>query len=94
MTLTATDIVKIQNLYGSLERLHAERNSIKEVTLSTVEGQIRKGTSGVDQRHYRDFTQEAANEIRDVLARDIRRRAAKIVETLHKYGCEAKLTEE
>ena len=93
-TLTSADIRKIEDLYRKLERLHAERQQIKGATIENMTGLIRRGTSGVENVHLRDFSAEAQNEIRDVLARDLRRRAAKIVETLHKYGCEAKLTEE
>jgi hypothetical protein len=94
MTLTSTDIVKIQELYQSLERLHADRLAIKDATLDRASGETRKGTSGVEFRQFSGFTPEAQKEIREVIARDLRRRAAKIVEILHKYGCEAKLTEE
>lgn len=94
MTLTSADIGKINELYRKLDRLHAERNWIKEVTLDRVDGQVVIGTSGREYREFRDFTSEAAKDIKDVLARDMRRRAAKLVETLHKFGCEAKLTEE
>ena len=62
--------------------------------MERVDGQARKGTSGVEYSQFGGFTSEAQKEIREVIARDLRRRAAKIVETLHKYGCEAKLTEE
>jgi hypothetical protein len=93
MTLTPTDITKIQELYAKLERIHAQRVSIKDVTLTRVDGDIRKGTSGLEHREFRDLSPEAADEIRDVIARDLRRRAAKIVEILHKFGCEAKLTD-
>jgi hypothetical protein len=94
MTLTSTDIGKIQELYRALDRLHAERANIKEVILARVDGNIKKGTSGLEYHQFSDFSPEASKEIRDVIARDIRRRAAKIVETLHKFGCEAKLTED
>ena len=94
MTLTAADIKKIEVLYGDLERLHRDRAAIKDVTLERIDGPIRKGTSGVEYREFRGFTPEAQKEIREVIARDLRRRAAKIVEALHKYGCEAKLTDE
>jgi hypothetical protein len=94
MTLTSTDIGKIQELYRSLEHLHLDRAAIKDAALERIEGQTRKGTSGVEHRAFSGFTPEAQKEIRDILARDLRRRAAKIVEALHKYGCEAKLTEE
>ena len=94
MTLTSADIKKIDELYHSLDRLHLERQQIKDARLKNVDGEIRKGTSGLENVYIRDFSAEAANEIREVIARDLRRRAAKIVETLHKYGCEAKLTEE
>jgi hypothetical protein len=94
MTLTSGDIGKIQELYRSLERLHKERQQIKDATLERVDGNAHKGTSGVEYRQFNGFTAEAQKEIREVIARDLRRRAAKIVETLHRYGCEAKLTEE
>ena len=93
MTLTAADIGKIQDLYRSLERLHIERQQIKEATVDDITGKIRKGTSGVENVYFRNFSVEAEKEIREAVARDLRRRAAKIVEALHKYGCEAKLTE-
>ena len=94
MTLTSADIKKIDELYRKLERLHVERQQIKEATIKNMDGEIRKGTSGIENVYFRDFSTEAGKEIRDLLARDLRRRAAKIVETLHKFGCEAKLTEE
>lgn len=93
-TLVATDIAKIQELYHKLDRLHAQRGQIKEVKMYGVRVEVRKGTSGVDFYDFADLSAEAGNEIRDILARDIRRRSAKVVEALHKYGCEAKLTEE
>ena len=94
-TLTSADIVKIQELYRSLETLHADRATIKDsAVLDRIDGITHKGTSGVQKREFIGFTPEAQKEIREVIARDLRRRAAKIVETLHKYGCEAKLTEE
>lgn len=94
MTLTSADIKKIEELYRSLEQLHVQRNHIKEVTSVTVDSESRKGTSGVERHSFHGITSEAAKEIREVIARDLRRRAAKIVEALHKYGCEAKLTDE
>ena len=95
MTLTATDIAKIQEHYRILEQLHAQRGFIKDLTTVTSVGvEARKGTSGRDYHQFADFSAEASKEIRETIARDLRRRAAKIVETLHKYGCEAKLTEE
>jgi hypothetical protein len=94
MTLTSADIKKIDELYRKLDYLHTDRTNIKDAILDRVYGEARKGTSGVEQRTFGGFTPEAQQEIREVIARDLRRRAAKIVETLHKYGCEAKLTEE
>ena len=94
MTLTSADIVKIQELYASLDRLHAQRADIKDAALERIDGITHKGTSGVQKREFTGFTPEAQKEIREVIARDLRRRAAKIVDALHKYGCEAKLTEE
>ena len=93
-TLTSADVTKIQGLYRDLEYLQAQRKHIKDVSLTTVLGQTRKGTSGVEDHQFRDFSPEGADEIRKVVASDIRRRAGKIVDTLHGYGCEAKLTEE
>ena len=94
MTLTPADIKKIDELYRSLDRLHADRLALKDATLDRVDIQTNKGTSGVQNLYFRDFTPEAAKELHTILARDLRKRAAKIVETLHKFGCEAKLTEE
>ena len=94
MTLTAADIKKIEALYRDLERLHADRTSVKDAALERIHGTAHKGTSGVEYREFTGFTPEAQKEIREVVARDLRRRAAKIVEALHKYGCEAKLTDE
>ena len=93
-TLTAKDVKKIDDLYRSLEGLHADRARIKGATLERIDGTTHKGTSGVEYRSFDGFTPEAQDEIRKVIARDLRRRAAKIVEALHKFGCEAKLTEE
>ena len=94
MTLTSADIKKIEELYRGLDQLHRDRADIKDAALERIDGQARKGTSGVAYREFRGFTPEAQKEIRVVIARDLRRRAAKIVEALHKYGCEAKLTDE
>jgi hypothetical protein len=70
------------------------RARVKEATIKNIDGEIRKGSSGIENACFRDLSPEAGKEIREVVARDLRRRAAKIVETLHKYGCEAKLTDE
>lgn len=94
MTLTSADIKKIDELYRGLDRLHVDRSALKDAKVDRVDVQTSKGTSGVQNIYLRDFTAEGAKEIREILARDLRRRAAKIVEALHKYGCEAKLTEE
>ena len=94
MTLTSADIKKIDELYRSLDRLHAQRQQIKEATIEHMTGQIRKGTSGIENVYFAEFSSEAKKEIHALVARDLRRRAAKIVEALHKFGCEAKLTEE
>ena len=93
-TLTSTDIRKIEALYRDLESLHADRAAIKDAVLERIDGTAHKGTSGVAYREFRGITPEAQKEIREIIARDLRRRAAKIVEALHKYGCEAKLTDE
>jgi hypothetical protein len=94
-TLTSADIKKIEALYRDLEHLHAQRGLIKALThLTNVSGEVRKGTSGLECYSFNGFTPEAQKEIREIIARDLRRRAAKIVEALHKYGCEAKLTDE
>ena len=96
MTLTSADIKKIDELYRSLDRLHAERAAHQGCDA----GARRRRKPAKDKRRenvassLRGFTPEAQKEIREVIARDLRRRAAKIVEALHKYGCEAKLTEE
>jgi hypothetical protein len=94
MTLTATDIKKIQELYRRLDALHAQRKEIKDVVLESLHGVVKQGTSGVVSIAFDGLSAEASKEIRDVIARDLRRRAAKIVDALHKFGCEAKLTEE
>ncbi|HEY1881233.1 MAG TPA: hypothetical protein VGG68_15000 [Caulobacteraceae bacterium] len=93
-TLTPADIKKIQDLYRRLEALHKQRKDIKDVVLEDLYGTAKQGTSGVQHLLFDDLSLEASREIGDVVARDLRRRAAKIVETLHKFGCEAKLTEE
>jgi L-lactate utilization protein LutB len=94
MTLTATDIKKIQDLYQRLDALHAKRKEIKDVVLESMHGIAKQGTSGVRTIGFDGLSAEASKEICDIIARDLRRRAAKIVETLHKFGCEAQLTEE
>ena len=93
-TLTAADIKKIEALYSDLDRLHRDRAAVKDATLERIHGVTHKGTSGVEQHEFRGFGPEGTKELREVVARDLRRRAAKIVEALHKYGCEAKLTDE
>ncbi|HEY1878293.1 MAG TPA: hypothetical protein VGG68_00020 [Caulobacteraceae bacterium] len=96
MTLTPADIKKIQDLYRRLEALHKQRKEIKDAVLEdlNLNATAKQGTSGVLQLYFDGLSLEASREIGDVVARDLRRRAAKIVETLHKFGCEAKLTEE
>jgi hypothetical protein len=93
-TLTPKDVAKIQGLYRDLDGLHGQRQKIKDATFNDVTFHARKGTSGVEILYFSDVSAEASKEICAVIARDLRRRAAKIVEALHRYGCEAKLTEE
>lgn len=93
MTLNAKDIAKIQKLYAELDELQTQRRKTKDAVFKSLLATLAKGTSGIEYLNLAEPSAEAMAEIRDVLARDIRRRAAKIVEALHGLGCEAKLTE-
>ncbi len=99
MTLTEKDIEKARDLYAKLTRLHEDREAVRNLKFDvTVSGYGIEKAQPNGQRaghcSFRDFSLETIEEIREAVARDIRRRTAAVVAELNKLGCEAKLTPE
>jgi hypothetical protein len=93
MTLTLADIERAQKLYRELELLTHLRHQVQGMTAGvTLTGYRDKKEEGSTYCSIDGFSAEAIKELRELASRDLRNRAAIIVEQLHKLGCEAVLT--
>jgi cell division protein FtsB len=86
-TLTAKDIDTVQKLYRDLDEIKRKRKTAA-LQMTSMMVYAKCNALGLE---INDLSPEAQNAIMEIARKDLRVRAAKIVEQLHKLGCEAQL---